>query len=69
MTPNKNARTYDEILQQSIEEAWGFVPVRCPHCGNGAVSYFPKDAGLWNCECDVCGEEWLELVEESEDVD
>lgn len=59
-------KTYDEILQQSIDEEWGYAPTRCPHCGNGAVSYFSKDYGLWDCECDVCGREWWELIEDDE---
>lgn len=70
---SKNARTYDEILQQSIEEDWGYVPVRCKHCGNGAVSFGNEDErgnrvedGITVCRCDVCDREWWV---EDEDLD
>jgi len=59
-------KTYDEILQQSVEEEWDFVPVRCPHCGEGAVSYSNETRngdrlyGVEVCWCDICGREWWE---------
>lgn len=61
---------YDEVLKQSIEEDWGFVPVRCPKCGNGAVSYGGDEdehghqfEGMSHCWCDFCHQEWWEQVD------
>lgn len=65
-------KNYDEILQQSIDETWGFIPVRCPHCGNGAVSYGNETRngdrlyGVTTCSCDICGREWWEDDHEEE---
>lgn len=71
MEPNKNAKTYDEILKQSMDEGWGFEPVRCKFCGKGAVGFSNEDArgdrvedGITVCSCDVCGEEWWENDED-----
>lgn len=70
---NKNAKTYDEVLQQSIDEGWDFVPVRCKHCGNGAVSFGNEDErgnrvedGITVCRCDVCEREWWMADEDVE---
>lgn len=70
-----NAKTYDEILQQSIEEGWGYTPVRCKFCGNGAVSFGNENRngdrlyGVTVCSCDVCGREWWEHDEDLEQED
>ena len=58
--------TFDDVFGQSQREGWEQPPVRCPHCGNGAVIYGNEDAvgnhydNFWLCSCSWCDEEWEE---------